>query len=187
MEAARRGDARAFGELYRRYARMVHGTLLAAVPRLDVDDLVQDVFLAAMRGLDSLHDPAAFPAWLAVIARNKAADHFRRRPPDSLPLAEGIQAAGDHEQARLVLDAIRSLPRAFNETLALRLVEGMSGLEIAGRTGLTPASVRVNLHRGMKLLRARLEGMASRERSRTQRHAASARGRMSAWRASKKR
>ena len=51
---------------------------------------------------------------------------------------------------------IRELPEAYRETLVLRLVEGMTGPEIAGRTGLTPASVRVNLHRGMKLLREKL-------------------------------
>ena len=54
----------------------------------------------------------------------------------------------------MVLDAVRSLPDAYRETLILRLVEGMTGPEIAARTGLTEGSVRVNLHRGMKLLRA---------------------------------
>ena len=54
------------------------------------------------------------------------------------------------------IKAIRDLPEAYRETLVLRLVEGMSGPEIAERTGLTPASVRVNLHRGMKLLREKL-------------------------------
>ena len=52
---------------------------------------------------------------------------------------------------------IRSLPEAYRETLVLRLVEGMTGPEIAKRTGLTAASVRVNLHRGMKMLREQLE------------------------------
>lgn len=54
------------------------------------------------------------------------------------------------------LRAIQSLPETYRETLLLRLVEGMSGQEIADRTGLTPGSVRVNLHRGMQLLRAKL-------------------------------
>ena len=71
-----------------------------------------------------------------------------------------LAAASDDGEARAILDVIRSLPDAYRETLVLRLVEGMSGQEIADRTGLTPASVRVNLHRGMKLLRARLEGVA---------------------------
>ena len=59
-------------------------------------------------------------------------------------------------EAVRVLDAIRALPDAYAETLLMRLVEGMSGPEISERTGLTPGSVRVNLHRGMKLLRERL-------------------------------
>ena len=60
------------------------------------------------------------------------------------------------------LDAVKSLPEAYRETLVLRLVEGLSGPEIAERTGLTPASVRVNLHRGMKLLREKLGAPAAR-------------------------
>ena len=55
-----------------------------------------------------------------------------------------------------VLAAIRRLPEAYRETLVLRLVEGMTGPEIAERTGLTPGSVRVNLHRGMQMLREAL-------------------------------
>ena len=55
-----------------------------------------------------------------------------------------------------MLAAIRRLPEAYREPLILRLVEGMTGPEIAVRTGLTPGSVRVNLHRGMQMLRAQL-------------------------------
>ena len=65
-EAARAGDALAFAELYRTHARMVHGLLVARVPRPDVDDLVQDVFLAAWRRIASLRDAAAFSGWLAA-------------------------------------------------------------------------------------------------------------------------
>lgn len=65
-------------------------------------------------------------------------------------------AAQNRAEALVALEAIRSLPEAYRETLILRLVEGMTGPEIAARTGLTPASVRVNLHRGMKHLRAKL-------------------------------
>jgi len=59
-------------------------------------------------------------------------------------------------KANEILELIRDLPEAYRETLVLRLVEGMTGPEIAERTGLTPASVRVNLHRGMKQLREKL-------------------------------
>jgi RNA polymerase sigma-70 factor, ECF subfamily len=161
VDAARRGDRSAFAELYRRYVRMVHGVLLASVPRTDVDDLVQDVFLVALRRLESLRDAAAFPGWLAAIARHRAADHYRRRSPEQMPLPEHMTIrASDDAEALAILEVVRSLPEAYREPLVLRLVEGMSGQEIADRTGLTAASVRVNLHRGMKLLRARLEGVA---------------------------
>jgi RNA polymerase sigma-70 factor (ECF subfamily) len=76
--AARAGDRAAYGRLYDRFAPMVHGVLLARVPRADVDDLVHDVFLQAMRRLGSLRNPEAFPGWLAAIARNRARDHWRR-------------------------------------------------------------------------------------------------------------
>ena len=52
-----------------------------------------------------------------------------------------------------ILDLIRGLPEAYRETLIMRLVEGMTGPEIARQTGLSPDSVRVNLCRGMKMLR----------------------------------
>jgi RNA polymerase sigma-70 factor (ECF subfamily) len=54
------------------------------------------------------------------------------------------------------LEAIRELPEAYRETLLMRLVEGLTGPEIARRSGLTEGSVRVNLHRGLKMLRDRL-------------------------------
>ena len=55
-----------------------------------------------------------------------------------------------------MLATIRRLPEAYRETLVLRLVEGMTGPEIAERTGMQPGSVRVNLHRGMQMLREAL-------------------------------
>jgi RNA polymerase sigma-70 factor (ECF subfamily) len=63
-------------------------------------------------------------------------------------------APGDDGAA--ILAAVRELPEAYRETLILRLVEGLTGPEIAERTGLTPGSVRVNLHRGMQMLREKL-------------------------------
>lgn len=158
VAAARLGDRVAFGRLYRLYAPMVHGLLLARVPYGEVDDLVQDVFLTALRRLGTLRDTAAFGPWLATIARNRTVDYYRRTPetvelPDHLPGAPHPEG-----EARTVLAVIRSLPEAYRETLVLRLVEGMTGPEIAARTGLTPASVRVNLHRGMKQLREKLAG-----------------------------
>jgi RNA polymerase sigma-70 factor (ECF subfamily) len=166
VEAVRAGDREAFGQLYALYAPMVHGILLARVPYRDVDDLVQEVFLAALKRLHSLRESAAFGGWLAMITRNRAVDYYRRAREteeltDDLPVASHRDTEAEHEAARM-LDIVRSLPEAYRETLVMRLVEGMSGPEIAARTGMTPASVRVNLHRGMKMLREKLglEGRA---------------------------
>src|ERR1700750_3198175 len=78
VSAAIAGDRPAFGELYVRYARMVHGILLAKVPPKDAEDLVQDVFISAMRQLRGLRRAPAFRGWLCAIARNRAMDYFRR-------------------------------------------------------------------------------------------------------------
>jgi RNA polymerase sigma-70 factor (ECF subfamily) len=153
----RAGDRDAFGRLYDAYTRMVHGILLARVPYGEVDDLVQDVFLVALRKIDSLRDANAFGPWLAMITRNRAMD-FHRRTRDTAELTDDLPAATSAPEAEAteVLNLIRLLPEAYREPLILRFVEGMTGPEIAERTGLAPASVRVNIHRGMKLLRERL-------------------------------
>jgi len=156
VAAARAGDRAAYGRLYDRFAPMVHGLLLARVPRSDVEDLLQDVFLQAMRRLSSLRSAEAFGGWLATIARNRARDHWRRGE-DTVELPEDVAGTPHPEgEALAVLAAIRRLPEAYRETLVLRLVEGMTGPEIAERTGLKAGSVRVNLHRGMQLLREAL-------------------------------
>lgn len=159
IEAAALGDRGAFGELYVRYSRMIHGILLARVPHAEAEDLVQDVFMSAMRQLRGLRTAAAFRGWLAAIARNRAIDYFRTARhrvelDDNIP--DRGEPAGDNAFA--ILETIKKLPEAYRETLILRLVEGMTGPEIAQRTGLTPESVRVNLCRGMKMLRELLGG-----------------------------
>src|SRR5215472_3258089 len=164
VAAARDGDRAAFGRLYERYARMVHGVLLAKVPAGDVDDLVHDVFIRALRRLSTLREDASFGAWLAAIARNMAHDFHRRSvPAEPLPDnafdQEGPRgtSGGDHDcPSAEVLEAVMSLSETYRETLILRLAEGMTGPEIAARTGMTHGSVRVNLCRGMEQLRAKL-------------------------------
>lgn len=168
VREARNGNRAAFGRLYQLHAGLVHGILLVRVPRPEVDDLVQEVFLSAMRQLSTLRDATAFGAWLSAIARNRAND-FHRSMKEVQPREQGSQIEDCHEndsaraEALEVLAAIRQLPEAYRDTLVLRLVEGMTGPEIASRTGLTPDSVRVNLHRGMKMLREALRKGASRE------------------------
>ena len=161
VRAAQSGDRASFGQLYQRYVRMVHGILLARVPSIAAEDLVHDVFLQALPRMGSLRDCSRFGPWLAAIARNRATDFHRRAKPDSsldddseaAANLESPQKAVGVEDGMALLNAVRQLPEAYREPLIMRFVEGMSGPEIAARTGLTHGSVRVNLHRGMQMLR----------------------------------
>lgn len=158
VRAAQAGDRDAYGELYHRFARVVHAVLLSRLPRSHVDDLVQEVFLHAMTRIAELRDPSAFGAWICTLARRRAADHYRRATTGTA-LEDAIAPGSSPEtaaEASAAVAAIQEMPAAYRETLAMRLVAGMSGPEIAAATGLTPDSVRVNLHRGFRLLRARL-------------------------------
>ena len=156
VERTREGDQEAFGELYGMFAPMVHGIILARVPRDEVDDIVQNVFISAYRNLNTLREANAIGGWLAMIARNQSAEFFRRAKQTEELSEDTSHDDESKTKAHEILAAIRSCPDAYKETLVLRLVEGMTGPEIAERTGLTPESVRVNLHRGMKLLRQKL-------------------------------
>lgn len=158
VASARAGNREAFGTLYERFARLVHGILLAGAQRDDVQDLTQEVFLRAMRRLHTLRDPAAFGGWLATMARNEARMHHRsvkatEALSDQIPEPiRSTPALGTED----VLAALRVLPQRYREPLALRLVEQMSGEEIALTLGLTHGTVRVYLHHGMRLLREQL-------------------------------
>jgi RNA polymerase sigma-70 factor (ECF subfamily) len=158
LERARNGDREAFGQIYERFARTVHGIVLARVGAEEAEDVTQEVFVAVHGGLATIKDPNSLPGWICTVARNLAIDHDRKRTKrpamlrlveDTVPTAD----AGDDGLAERVLALIQELPEAYRETLILRLVEGMTGPEIASQTGMTHGSVRVNLNRGMNMLR----------------------------------
>jgi len=156
VRAAQSGDRAAFGSLYQEYGRLIHGILLAHVSYQDAEDLTQDVFMKALKQLRALREPAAFAGWLIAIARRTATDYLRSRKTTVAIGPFFAERSAPEGEAFAVLAKIQRLPESYRETLIFRLVEGMTGPEIAARTGLTPDSVRVNLCRGMKLLREQL-------------------------------
>ncbi len=161
VRRAQGGDVGAFAQLHAEFARVVHGIVLAHGLRTEAEDVTQDVFLAAYERLPRLRDAEAFAGWLCAAARNAAIDagrRQRRRGDEELHDAhhggrDPATIAETADAAAKVLDCIVELPKAYRETLVLRLCEGLDGPEIAARTGLTHGSVRVNLTRGMALLR----------------------------------
>jgi len=149
--------------LWDRYAPTVHATLSNMVSPAEADDLMQDVAVVALDSIQSLRQPASFAGWLCVIARNTARDALRRRSQqvrveiDEIEHPTTAGTASSLTDADEILHQIRRLPECYRKPLVLRLILQMSGAEIASQTGLTPGSVRVNLHRGMQLLRRRLQ------------------------------
>lgn len=161
VRKAQTGSRRAFHSLWQRYAATVRAILLTMVDETEAEDLSQEVAVAAFRSLPSLQKRESFPAWLCTIARNMGRDALAakaRSHESPLEHAKEIAApdAGDPAAADEILAQIRQLPECHREPLMLRLLLEMSGPEIAEQTGLTQGSVRVNLCRGMKLLRQRL-------------------------------
>ncbi|MBK8098407.1 MAG: sigma-70 family RNA polymerase sigma factor [Planctomycetes bacterium] len=160
VRRARLGDRAAFALLWRRYGPMAYAVILSVLPAVHAEDLLQEVALAALAALPSLRSDDGFAAWLCTIARNRArnASAALRRAPaagdmDALP---ATTASVDVLEADEILATIRGLPATYREPLLLRFVAGLSGPEIGERLAMTPGSVRVNLCRGVKLLRARL-------------------------------
>ena len=161
VDAARAGERTAFAALYDRFHRMVHAVVLSKVGMQEAEDVVQDVFLVALRELDTLTEPARFGGWLATIARRRAIDRLRQRREVDGDVEELGRDPTPTSEAMEALRAIRALPEAYRETLTMRLVEGLTGPEIAELTGMTAESVRVNLCRGMKMLGERSKGRRS--------------------------
>jgi RNA polymerase sigma-70 factor (ECF subfamily) len=163
VRKAQEGNRRAFERLWKLYAPTVKGILLTMVQQGDAEDLTQEVAMSALTALPSLDHPESFPGWVCAIARNVARDRLRtvnqeRGHGDASVDVEELPAVkcGDSAEADEIIAQIRELPECNREPLMLRLLLGMTGPEIARKTGLTEGSVRVNLCRGMKLLRQRL-------------------------------
>ena len=156
---ARAGDRIAFTELMQRHAAKLHACLLAYVTPSDVDDLLQETMLAAWRGLPTLQQTSEPLPWLFGIARNHGRRGYvkRRKQDRSLSQPELLRAEeSEGISAPRLLHHIHQLPEAYRVSLVMRLLEGLGSAPIAIATGMTEASVRVNLSRGMKILRENL-------------------------------
>jgi RNA polymerase sigma-70 factor (ECF subfamily) len=173
VQRARNGDRAAFEELVRRTSRLIFARLyLETGDRHRAEDLLQETLLLAFRSLTDLTEPRGFRAWLLRIAQNVAIDATRRElrkkraaPPRALQAAldevadRGARPDVEAEREELrgqVLVALRSLPEEYRLPLTLRYISGADYETICTQLGLTNGSLRGLLHRGLKLLRAKL-------------------------------
>jgi RNA polymerase sigma-70 factor (ECF subfamily) len=172
VRKARGGDRPAFEELVRRTSRLVFARLYLETGDVHKsEDLLQDTLLAAYRALHQLEDPAGFRAWLLAIAQNMVVDTARREArkkrtapePNDNPLLRMRKSepppeehAEREEMRQQVLAVLRSLPEEYRLPLTLRYIGGADYETIGIQLGLTNGSLRGLLHRGLKMLRAKM-------------------------------
>jgi RNA polymerase sigma-70 factor (ECF subfamily) len=148
-------DRAAFAELWRRHVAEVR-ELLRRLLGQDVEDAVQEVALAAWRGLPAPYAAPDFAACLRDHSLAVARATKRVRRLEAAPLPGDFWRPAPRDALGEILAQVRALPGCYRRPLWLRLTRHLSGPQIAARVGMTQGSVRVNLHRGMKLLRRRL-------------------------------
>ncbi|HEX5104935.1 MAG TPA: sigma-70 family RNA polymerase sigma factor [Pirellulaceae bacterium] len=165
------GDEAAFEELVERYSPRLRyfvlkllGTERRGGRSLHAEDLLQDVWLDAFRGLPRLADPQAFRAWIYRIARDRALGLLRKSKRTEQPLGEihvPEEAADEDEfspeDAARIHAGLDELPAEQREVLVLRFLEDMSYDEIARVTSQPLGTVRSRIHYGKRALRRLLE------------------------------
>ena len=174
IRRARAGDEDAFAELVTMHAARVTGALRRfGLDPSEADDVAQDVFLRAWRGLARFQERAQFSTWLYRIAFNEAQRRLSRRGPvraepeqgrddplGTLPadphLGPEAQAL-DHELERTLNKALDKLPAQWRAAVVLRDIEGLSTREAAEIAGVREAAFKSRLRRGRMQLRALLE------------------------------
>jgi RNA polymerase sigma-70 factor (ECF subfamily) len=171
------GDAQLFHELIRPYERRVYAMALSFLRNeADAEDVAQEAFLKAFRGLASFRGDAKFGTWLVSITLNEARSRIRRRDSikmESLDEPEDDQGhsspallrdwkeipseALERKEVRSLLQkAITALPQIYREVFQLRDIEQLSVNEAAEALGITVSSVKVRLHRARMMLQKTL-------------------------------
>jgi RNA polymerase sigma-70 factor (ECF subfamily) len=160
-------DARASAELFDRHAAALARFLARGASREEADDLLQEVFVRALRGASSFRGDASVRTWLRAIANHVLLERYRSRGrsvtlmdvASSRPGPEGIAIAG--QQKRQLLGALDLLPTEQAIVVGLYWIEGLSHAEIAELLEITPESSRKRLQRATERLREVLPGMRS--------------------------
>src|SRR2546422_3924646 len=160
------GDEQAAAELVRRHARALARFLVSAgAPDGDLDDLVQETFIRAFRGVDRFRGQCRFRTWLLTIGGNVLKDAVRRaRRAKVVPLADELRATdGDpHERAVAgeaegrLREGLGGLTRMQREVFLLRAQQGLEYAEIAAALGTSPGAARVHYHHAVKRLKEHL-------------------------------
>lgn len=166
---ARSGEQAAFGEFVERHSRTVYRWMARSVGEQEAEDLTQEVFLKAFRGLDRFRGEAPPRAWLASIADNSVKNRYRARGrfrrifagsadvpecPDAIADERSPEEhAGSGEARALVTDALRKLCPEYRMPVVLRDLEDWSYEEIAASLAIPVGTVKSRIARGRGQLR----------------------------------
>jgi RNA polymerase sigma-70 factor, ECF subfamily len=174
IRSARAGDEDAFQELVEMHAGRVYAALRRfGLDAAEADEVAQEVFLRAWRGLARFEERAQFSTWLYRIAFNEAQRQLSRRVPPAVELDPGREdpvallpeapqfgpeaQTLDHEFERTLERALAKLPADWRAAVVLRDLEGVSTHDAAEVVGVGEAAFKSRLHRGRMRLRALLE------------------------------
>lgn len=164
VQAAKAGDATAFGELYERYRDAIYRFCLSRTGTShDAEDLTADVFVKALQSIDRWQDRGLpFAAFLYRIARNAAIDRSRtlKQPlsVDGLLVEPASKQNVELEatfavEKSILLAALTKLKSEHRDVVVMRFIEGYSALEVAGMLGKTEGAIRTLQHRALERLR----------------------------------
>jgi RNA polymerase sigma-70 factor, ECF subfamily len=157
------GDEQAAAQLVRRHARALARFLAGGgAPEAELDDLVQETFIRAFRGLDRFRGQCQFRTWLLTIGGNVLKDAYRHaKRARVVPLGDELRAGdGDPHEHAVAGEAegrlragLERLPRMQREVFLLRAQQGLEYDEIAAALGTTPGAARVHYHHAVKRLK----------------------------------
>ena len=162
----REGDASAFDVLYQRHLPGVYNRVRYIIPEGDVEDVTQEVFMAALKSLPSFRGEAQFSTWLRTLINHKVAEYYRRRgrkrEAPQVPLAEAVERGGGQSsrslEERIALRrALGQLPGQYRDLILLRFAEGMQFNEIAELTGQNLEATKSLFRRAVSALRKSLD------------------------------
>lgn len=166
VDALRNDDLSAAGRLYDRYAPNVRGMVHRILgPDAELDDVVQDVFVAAITAIDKLRDPAMLKSWLLGIAVGKVRDNLRSRwrrrwlsfhPTEDLPDHPAPNTDAQVDLVKEVCGILDRLPPEERIALLLHRLEGLSLEEAAQTCNMSVSTFKRRLSRaeGKFILRA---------------------------------
>ena len=168
VRRVRGGETGLYEVLMRRHNARVYRAVRSVIrDEHEVEDVMQQVYLAAFARLDQFAGAARFSTWLVAIALNEAHTRIRAsaRRGALQPIDEGSSASGEspeseadmHERIALVQQEIDALPETYRTVLMLRTVEELDTEETAAVLGVTADVVKTRLHRARAMLRDSIE------------------------------